>query len=213
MNNNKEQLESLSEIKDLMERSSRFVSLSGMAGIAAGVSAVAGAVLISLILPMNFLRPFTEISPSAGGIISIDTTPVFMIMGAVFLSALSLAMYFSLRKARSRKIGFWDNMAKRFFLNLMIFMLTGAIFCITLIHYEIYFLVVPATLTFYGLALINISRFTFNEIAQLGILEILLGIISSFIIVYPLLFWTVGFGILHIIYGAVVYFKHERALH
>ncbi len=80
-----------------------------------------------------------------------------------------------------------------------------------LIYYGIYFLIVPSMLIFYGLALINISKFTFNEISQLGIFEIVLGIISSFILNYPLLMWIIGFGVLHLIYGAYVYMKYERA--
>ncbi|MBL8008803.1 MAG: hypothetical protein JNJ56_14880, partial [Ignavibacteria bacterium] len=78
-------------------------------------------------------------------------------------------------------------------------------------YYGIYFLIVSAMLTFYGLALINISKITFNEITQLGILEICLGIIAAFVTVYPLLIWTIGFGILHVIYGIYVYLKYERA--
>ena len=80
-----------------------------------------------------------------------------------------------------------------------------------LFYYGIYFLIVSAMLTFYGLALINISKFTFNEIAQLGVIEICLGIFAAFVTVYPLLIWMIGFGLLHLIYGIYVYLKYERA--
>jgi hypothetical protein len=44
----------------------------------------------------------------------------------------------------------------------------------------------------------------------LGICEIGLGLIASIYMGYGLLFWAVGFGVLHIIYGIVMYMKYER---
>ena len=142
---------------------------------------------------------------------SVNLTSLFAILFTVFILALILTIYFSSRKAKSRNIIFWDSMAKRVFINFFIFLFTGGIFCMILFYYGIYFLIVSAMLTFYGLALINISKITFNEITQLGILEICLGIIAAFVTVYPLLIWTIGFGILHVIYGIYVYLKYERA--
>ncbi len=44
----KEQLEALSDIRSMMEQSSRFISLSGLSGIFAGITALVGAGLAYL---------------------------------------------------------------------------------------------------------------------------------------------------------------------
>ena len=68
----------------------------------------------------------------------------------------------------------------------------------------------PATLIFYGLALVNASKFTFEEIRSLGIVQIILGLLASYFIEYGLLFWALGFGIMHIVYGIVMHLKYEK---
>jgi hypothetical protein len=211
MDNNKDQLETLNEIKVLMQRSSRFISLSGMSGIAAGSVAVVGSVLISIYFHIGFFEQIPGIMLQPKGQLSVNVTLIFVILGMVFLLAMILAIYFSSRNAKKQNIIFWDGIAKRVFINLSLFLLTGGIFCLILFYYGIYFLIVSAMLTFYGLALINVSKFTFNEIAQLGVIEICLGIFAAFVTVYPLLIWMIGFGILHLTYGFYVFLKYEKA--
>jgi len=211
METNKDQLETLKEIKNLILRSSRFVSLSGMAGITAGTAAILGAVFISIYFHVGFFEQVPGIMLQSKERLSFDVTGLFIILISVFILALILTIYFSSRNAKRKNIIFWDSMAKRVFVNFFIFLFTGGIFCMILFYYGIYFLIVSAMLTFYGLALINISKFTFNEIAQLGVIEICLGIFAAFVTVYPLLIWMIGFGLLHLIYGIYVYLKYERA--
>ncbi len=211
MENNKDQLETLNEIKILMQRSSRFVSLSGMAGIAAGAAAILGAVFISIYFDVGIFEQVPGIMLQSKERLPFSVNDLFIILISVFILALILTIYFSSRNAKRKSIIFWDSMAKRVFVNFFIFLVTGGIFCMILFYYGIYFLIVSAMLAFYGLALINISKFTFNEIAQLGVIEICLGIFAAFVTVYPLLIWMIGFGILHLIYGIYVYLKYERA--
>ncbi len=208
--NGSEHLDTINEIRGLMERSSKFVSLSGIAGIAAGVIAMLGCVVASLYLKIGFFDQAKSIVVPHHE----DGTNVFFIillLLIVFLLALASALFFSSRKAKKKNIIFWDAMARRVFLNHFIFLFTGGIFCWILFYYGLYFLIVASMLIFYGLALVNVSKFTFNEIAQLGILEICLGIFSAFVTVYPLLIWFIGFGILHLLYGTYVYIKYEKA--
>lgn len=213
MENNKQHLEALTDIRALMERSSKFISLSGMSGICAGIIAFIGAIIVNAHFHLGFFEQVKAIMNINSPSYENSTTISFLIISAliVFAVAFTLVIYFSSRKAKKLNISFWDNMAKRVFINLFIFLLTGGVFCLILVYYGIYFLIVPSMLIFYGLALINVSKFTFNEISQLGIIEILLGIVSSFLPVYPLLMWLIGFGILHLIYGTYVYIKYERA--
>jgi hypothetical protein len=65
-------------------------------------------------------------------------------------------------------------------------------------------------LIFYGLSLVNAGKFTFSEIHYLGLTEIVLGILAGIFINHGLLFWTLGFGLMHIVYGTVMYYRHER---
>ena len=211
MENNKEQLDTLSHIKELMERSSRLISLSGISGIAAGIVAMAGALMLSIYLKTGLFEQTRGIMNMQKDNVNENVSFIITFAIILFLSAMALAMFFTSRNAKKKNIIFWDAIAKRVFINLFIFLLTGGIFCLILLYYGIYFLIVPSMLIFYGLALINISKFTFNENAQLGILEICLGIFSSFVTVYPLLIWFIGFGILHLIYGTYVYFKYDKA--
>ncbi len=210
MKNSKEQLSTVNEIKILMERSSKFVSLSGISGIAAGISAFAGSLAVSIKFNIGFFEQSGGIMLSNSGQ-GTGNSPFIIVMAVlVFIIALMLVIIFSYKNAKKKNLIFWDSMAKRVFINHFIFLLTGGIFCLILFYYGIYFLIVGSMLIFYGLALINVSKFTFNEIAQLGILEICLGFFSSFVTVYPLLIWVTGFGLLHIIYGIFVYIKYEK---
>ena len=51
--NEQQPLEELQHIKRMMERSSRFISLSGLSGIAAGICAIAGAWFANDVITQN----------------------------------------------------------------------------------------------------------------------------------------------------------------
>jgi hypothetical protein len=48
-----------------------------------------------------------------------------------------------------------------------------------------------------------------HEVRVLGISEVILGLMASWLVGYGLLFWAVGFGVLHIFYGLMMYFRYE----
>lgn len=73
-----------------------------------------------------------------------------------------------------------------------------------------YGLAAPASLIFYGLALIQGSSNTYDEIRYLGFSEIVIGLICALYPGFGLLFWAVGFGVLHIAYGTVMYNKYDK---
>lgn len=201
-------LGTLSEIRDLMERSSRFLSLSGLSGVFAGLTALigAGAAYIKM---SGALLPRTEMKDDY----SFKTALYqFLLADAliVLLVAFCGAYYFSWRKARKSGLVFLDATAKKVFIQLLVPLLSGAVFCAGLISQSAEVLVAPATLVFYGMALINASKYTFREIYFLGLSEILLGLVACFGIGYGLYFWAFGFGVLHIVYGTFMYIKYER---
>ena len=207
-----EHLNNLSEIRTLMEKSSRFLSLSGLSGISAGIVALIGAVVAYFYLGQTLYLPDT-VNYIFNEDASIRHQFLWFLIAdgaCVFLLAIGFGLYFTMRRAKKNIFTLWDPAAKRLLINLFIPLIAGGLFCLSLLYHYQVFLVAPATLVFYGLGLLNASRYTLNDIRYLGLSEIALGIISSFYIYYGLLFWALGFGVLHIVYGALMYYKYER---
>ena len=212
-----EQLEHLSQIRNLMEKSSRFLSLSGLSGIFAGVYALLGAYLvysdfniISSDTASVSYSEFIKTANSGTDSVILKIQSLFIIGAIVLILSLVTGYIFTRRKAKKQNLNVWDSTTKRMIFSLSIPLISGGIFCLILIKHNAVGLVAPATLIFYGLALLNASKYTFNDIKYLGVLEIILGLVSAYYIGRGLLFWAVGFGILHIVYGAVMYFKYDQ---
>lgn len=212
MNQQQEQLDAIRDIRNLMERSSRFSSLSGLAGIIVGIFAIVAIIAAYLLLG---IAPFEQ---GYYTLLNNESTvagySIFTLLAAdfgfVLLLSLLTGIYLSVRKARKQSLPVWDATAKRMLLNLSIPLITGGFYCLILLYQGQPAMVLPATLLFYGLALLHASKYTLNDIRYLGILEVALGLIASFFTDYGLLFWAVGFGILHIVYGIRIYFTYER---
>ncbi len=193
-----EYIDQLRDIKTIMDRSTRFLSLSGLSGVMAGVYALAGAFLANLIIN-NHLKV------RSGKLIEIC-----LIAAIVLIFSIVTAFVFS--KAKSRKTGekLWSSSSKRLFINLSIPLITGGVFGVHLLQHYLYGLIPPVMLIFYGLALLQASKYTLETIRSLGILFIILGLINCWFIGYGLYFWAMGFGVLHIIYGTYMHFTHDR---
>lgn len=210
MENQSQSIEDIRTIRKLMEESTRFLSLSGLSGIFAGIAAIAGALIAYfLILEKGSIRYDDYIS-----ILPTDKTIILrwkLTADALFVLAISilLSYYFSSQKARSEGKNIWSPVSKRLLINMLIPLLTGGIFIIVLLIQNHLQLIVPGLLIFYGLALVNAGKFTYDEVFYLGILEILTGLISAFFPGWGIISWIIGFGLIHIIYGIVMYRKYE----
>jgi hypothetical protein len=198
-------LNDLKEIRSLMEKSSRFISLSGLSGIFAGIFALAGAVAAYFYLELRMYRADTGFSPLTNFYIFF-----FADAGAVLLCALSSGIYFTVRQAKKKGQSIWDKTSKRMIINIAIPLIAGGIFCLLLLFHKASGLVASATLIFYGLAILNGSKFTLDDIRYLAYIEIILGLAAGFYPGFGLHFWAVGFGVMHIVYGTYMYFKYER---
>jgi vacuolar-type H+-ATPase subunit I/STV1 len=172
-----------------------------------GMIALAGVWIFYSMLDLHPLDPgyFNKLSEDPGA-------HAFLVQnaGIVLLMALLTGIMMAKRKARKMHLPLWDATARRLIVNMLIPLLTGGIFCIILSDQQHPELLAPVTLIFYGLALVNASKYSINEIRYLGIWEIASGLVASYYIDYGLLAWAFGFGILHIIYGIVIYYKHEQ---
>ncbi|WP_396168580.1 hypothetical protein [Flavobacterium sp.] len=203
---NKKHQEDLSHIRSMMERSSRFISLSGLSGVFAGLSALIGGLYVYQLFKINRLDYFD----GEHKLYSIDLVSELVFIALIILFfALTFGIFFTIRKSRKYNLPIWTSSTKKMLINLAIPLLVGGVFCFALLYHQIYVLIAPATLLFYGLALINAEKYTFSDIKYLGFCELALGCVSLFFLGYGLVFWIVGFGILHILYGLIVFKKYK----
>ncbi|AUD04838.1 hypothetical protein [Spirosoma pollinicola] len=212
MHESREHLQTLTEIRSLMERSSKFLSLSGLSGVSAGVIALAGAVIVSFRLQTGFFTAL-QTSPQgsyAGG--NHQDVRQFLVTVAIIVLSLALlsGSYFTVRKTRRQGQTVWNTSSQRLLWAMAVPLATGGIFCLALLQYNLIWLAFPVTLIFYGLALLNGSKYTVRDVESLAYCEIGLGLLSLFWPGYNLLTWSIGFGILHIVYGLAMYYKYER---
>jgi hypothetical protein len=202
-----EQLQTLHEIRSIMDRSTRFQSLSGLSGIFVGLFALAGAGAVQWYLSARALR----YSAVYQGDLTAETGWFVALAAATVLGlAVCSAMYFTILKARKTRQAVWTSQSKRLLANFCLPMAVGGAFCGVLLFHRVGYLVAPSMLLFYGLALINASKYTFADLRTLGVAELVLGLVSCFMIEYGLLAWTLGFGLLHVLFGGVLYYKYEK---
>lgn len=198
-------LEDLKEIKDIMNRSSRFISLSGWSGISAGIFALTGAYLAYIFVYAK--QDYLDYRQ-----VSLDYSTIFSLLSiAVAVIGLSFifGIYFTLKKAKANNQSWKDKSTQLLLINLFIPLAAGGTLCLMLLMKGYIGFIAPFTLIFYGLALVNASKYTLSQIRSLGILEIVLGLVATHYIGYGLLFWSIGFGVLHIIYGVLIQAKEH----
>jgi hypothetical protein len=206
MSSTEQNLDAIREIRQMMDRSSRFISLSGWSGVVAGGSALAGAWLARQKISAYYRDDFNRDDACSGCLRS----DLLLIAAAVFVVAFAGAVIFTYLKSRRDGIAFWGSSARRLVWNTMLPMLTGAFLIWRMIGLEQYELVAPASLLFYGLALVNGSKFTIGEVRFLGYAIIVTGLVNLWFTGSGLYFWAFGFGVLHILYGLSMWWKYER---
>ncbi|QEC76501.1 hypothetical protein [Mucilaginibacter ginsenosidivorax] len=192
----------LSSIRDLMERSAKFISLSGLSGVMAGIYALIGAFLGWEILTHESV-----------GLLRNDFAVIIqlcIVAFGVLVLSIGTGVWLSIRKAKKLGQPFWNTGSQRLLINMAIPLVSGGLFTFILIYRGYYGVVAPATLIFYGMALVAGSHYTYSGVKSLGIIEILLGLLCALMPGYGLRCWAIGFGLLHIIYGTVMHFKYDK---
>jgi hypothetical protein len=203
----KEIEDELVSIRSMMERSSKFISLSGLSGILAGVYALVGAGFAYDII-YNGIGDHQH--SRNGHLFYIEETTLLSIALLVLLASLVTGYILTRNKAKRRNQPIWGNSSRALIFNMSVPLVAGGLLILTHIYRGHYGIVSPSCLIFYGLALVSASNFTFKDVRYLGMCEIVLGLIAACLPGYGLLFWAIGFGVLHIIYGSMMYFKYDR---
>lgn len=196
------QLEDLKAIREMMEKSTKFLSLSGMSGIIAGITAIAGATFAYFFLLENTGNASVAGSNDFWILLADALVVLFISVGAAY--------YLSMRKARKNHQKLVKKVVLDTLYHLGLPLLAGGIFSLIFLIRGDIAMVASSTLIFYGLALINVSKFTYPEIHYLGITEIVLGLLAAIFLYHGVIFWTIGFGICHIFYGLIMYLKYDR---
>lgn len=208
MSNEQNYLKDLTEIRSLMERSTKFLSLSGWAGVLAGVYALAGAYVAGVFLSF---RPHTLSYPiNASGDNVAGLPPVIGLALLVLALAVGTAIVLSAEKGRRHGSSAWNPASRRMVIHMSWPLFGGGFLILILAGEGLAGLAMPLTLIFYGLALINAAMFTYREVRSFGCILMLLGLLSVVFVEYSIWLWAAGFGVMHIIYGIFLHIRYER---
>ena len=208
--NNDKHLYDVESIRKMMEESSRFLSLSGLTGIFAGIYALLGAAIAWFFVLEDGSN---KLDYSVQYFLSGRNNDVILELSYIAITVLILAMItgfiFSFKKAKKAGKPFWTRTAKKMFMQMSIPLIAGGFFILAMIINNSTSFIASSMLIFYGLSLVGAGKYTFGEVHYLGITEIITGIISLFFLDYGLWFWIVGFGFLHIFYGTAMWVKYK----
>jgi hypothetical protein len=199
----KDYLSDISEIKILMNKSSKFISISGLTGVFAGCFALSGAAYAYWLMKDQV---------GSGQLVINDNELILLFIDLFALSALSVgtAIYLTTKKAKRHQQKIWDALTRRLLFNFFVPLIAGGIYTLYVLFQKDYGQVAALMLLFYGLALFSASKYTLGDIKYLGVIQILLGLICTFLPDYGFWFWVTGFGLVHIIYGLIMYFKYDK---
>jgi hypothetical protein len=198
-----EQLEMLADIRNLMDRSSRFISLSGMSGVLAGLSALVGAGFL-------FLQHSQAAGKWVGQLDLQHSWVIVLVAGAVLATTLTGGYLLTRKEAKKQGQLMWDRTSQRMVMSLALPLAAGGLFCLILAWQGHAALLLPVTLLFYGMSLVSAAKFTLDDLRYLGYFEVVLGLLAAIWPAWGLAFWALGFGLLHIIYGIHMHLKYNR---
>lgn len=197
----------IQSIKEMMERSTRFISLSGLSGVLAGIYALIGSVIAYYFI-------YYPNSPFGYRFYYVNQNDIIVKLiitaSCVLIASILTGILLTIRKAKKQEVPYWNASSKRFLINVSIPLVCGGLFILTLLVRGYFGIVAPTCLLFYGLALLNGSSYTFGEIRYLAFVQIGLGILCSVFPGYGLVFWSLGFGIMHIFYGVLMFNKYDK---
>ncbi|MEO8412504.1 MAG: hypothetical protein ABI472_02550 [Ginsengibacter sp.] len=215
MDEQHQSLQNIQHIKNMMERSSKFISLSGLSGISAGLCALVGAWFANSKISVYNYEHSAALNDDRGRYIFRDGVILLInqlvtIASLTFVAAFISSFFFTYLRSKRTGNPLWGTSSMRLLWNTLIPLGVGGLFLLKCLQLGFYDLMAPGCLIFYGLALVNGSKYTLGEVRYLGYGQLGLGILNLWIMGYGIYFWAIGFGILHILYGLLMWFKYER---
>lgn len=208
MKKEQDYIRDIAEMRSMMERTTKFMSLSGLAGVMAGIYALSGAYLAYRYFgfdPVSQDFRYTEMAEGSAG------SPAILLLAiAVLVLALGTAIFLSYKKANRRGEKLWNPTSRRLLINMSIPLFSGGILILILLSKGLGELSAGLSMIFYGLSLYTAGKFTYEDIRSLGLIQIVLGLLGTYFIEYSLIFWAFGFGVLHIVYGIYMHYRYER---
>src|SRR5687767_590303 len=112
MKKEQDYIRDITEIRSMMERSSKFLSLSGWAGIMAGIYALAGAYVAYAVFHFNPDQIFASGNATTGNPTSLSAD-VILLAVTVFVLALATAVYLSNKNAAARGEKIWNASSRQ----------------------------------------------------------------------------------------------------
>lgn len=206
MKKHEEQLAAIEEMRNIMDRATRFRTISGLSAMVAGALAIICVAFVSLHTGTHFLEAeaFDRMLRSTKGM-GVQLSFFFLL-----ITSISFGIYLAARNARLKGQLPWDSAAKRLAFHMLIPLLAGGVFSVLIFQYGLFGLIPAITLLFYGLALFSASHYTLDTVRFLGVSQIALGLLATAWVAYGLVIWVMGFGVLHLIFGVYIYLKYER---
>jgi hypothetical protein len=201
--------EIVKDIRQMMQRSSRFISLSGLSGIAAGAWALVGTRFARRMLDYESTNGSTP-PENPNYLLTPLSLQLIGLAILTFLAAFLSAFFLTWRKTKKEGVPLWDHTTKKLFWSMVIPMGVGALFILGMVYQGEWRFITQACLLFYGLALVSASKYTLREIKYLGYSQLLIGLLNVVFVQYGLIFWALGFGIMHIVYGSIMWWRYEK---
>lgn len=205
-----EYLKDLKDIKEMMSKSSQTLSLSGLSGVLAGLYALAGAGIAHYLLHIHHVVDYTQSRSENGFPMDALSLQLIGLAAVIILASMGTGIVLSARKAKKMGETLWNASSRRLLINFSIPLVTGGLLVIILLFKGYYELIAPMMLLFYGMGCVNASKYTFRDVRYLGVTQIILGLMAAYFNDSDLIFWTLGFGVCHILYGAMMYVKYDR---
>lgn len=201
-------LADLQAIRSMMQRSSKFVSLSGWSGVMAGIYGLLAAYLTQQHLGFD---PVALEAAEVKGLEAYAALRGMMLLAALLL-LLSLGTAAWMARKKAQKLGetVWNAASRRLLTDLAVPLFTGGFLLLGLAWGGYHSLLLPASLLFYGITLYQAGPITYAALRILGLLNIALGFFALLLPENAIWFWAAGFGLLHIVYGLFIHFRYEK---
>lgn len=193
----REAAQRLEEIRKLMARAGEYRHLSGWAAIVNGLLVFAGCALSKWGVQVSFYR-------------TTDPLKLGLVWGAVAVLGLAIDVIFTVALARRRGEPAWSPSARQLVAGLLPGLYAGAVVTVYLAMDEAYDALPGAWMVCYGTALMGASLTAPWAVRYFGLAILLFGGVALTLLRnYAMWSMGLGFGVLHLIFGAYVLWRYR----